>query len=97
VGDVEPAPDCAEVDADSAMFGLPRISVCNNRRSRFQTMAAARTGWKTGKLLQETGRTRALPSEPPKTGARTKKPQILAGGCGFRRRVSNGLPNPIAF
>jgi hypothetical protein len=75
----------------------PRISVCYNRRTRFQTRAAARTGWKTGKLLQETGRARALPSEPPKTGARTKKPQTLRGDCGFRRRVSNGLPNPITL
>jgi len=41
--------------------------------------------------LQETGRARALPSEPPKTGARTKKPQTLCGDCGFRRRVSTGF------
>lgn len=70
----ERARDGADSDAVSAMCGLPDQNFDLQQPTyRFQTRAAARTGWKTGKLWTRTGRARALPFEPPKTDERKSR------------------------
>lgn len=66
------------------------MSICNNRRPRFQTKAAARTGWKTGTSLRKPAGREPSRSSRQKE-ARTKKPQTMCGDCGFRRRMSTGF------
>lgn len=72
------------------------MSICYNRRPRFQQ----------GRQLERVGRPRhpcehrqgaSPPVRAAKKTARTRKPQTKCGSCGFRRRMSFGLPNPASI
>ena len=76
-----------------ACAGLQRdFLICHNRRTRFQTVAAARTSWKTGKPLEEKPAGLA-PSRPSrlKKQREQKSRRPCAGPAAFVAEVLAGF------